>query len=310
MAGIPNSAGAFDFSALRQNATQNQQTQTPTDAEPSSASVGPTQVAVPSLVLEADSSNLRNYLQLSASVPLLVDLYTVRVEASVALSEKLIAEVVRRAGQLVLLRIDADRATELAQAFQVSQLPAVVGLLKNQPVPLFTGDQPAENIALVLDKLLEVAASNGVVGTAIPEANEVPELKLPPRHQAAADAIDRGDYAAAVAEFEAALAEAPADALAAAGLAQAKLLQRTVALDYEAVLANEAPNLQSALNKADALASIGEFAAAFTLLLDRFESEFAERDTIRPALLELFKVAGPDEPAVSAARARLTNLLY
>lgn len=306
MADIPNSAGAFDLSALKQ--PERTSTMQPgIAAEPAGAVM---QVKVPSLVMEADQSNLRDFLQLSASVPILIDLYTNRVEASVSLSEKLIAEVTRRGGQVLLLRIDADKSGELAQAFQVTQIPAVVGLLRSQPVPLFAGDQPAESISLVIDKLLEVASSNGVTGTALSETAETPELKLPPRHQAAADAIDRGDYAGAVAEFEAAIAEAPADAIAAAGLAQAKLLQRTVELDYEQVLASDPGDLESTLKKADALTSIGEFEAAFTSILDRFEQHIGERDTLRNHLLELFKVAGPDQPSVTAARARLTNLLY
>ena len=54
---------------------------------------------------------------------------------------------------------------------------------------------------------------------------------LPPHHQAAYDAIDAGDYAAAITAYEAALNESPADELAPVGLAQVKLLERTADVD-------------------------------------------------------------------------------
>ena len=308
MSNVANSSGAFDFSTLKRSDTDAAEATTQASTNLPSAKQ-PSGIPVPSLVLDADSKNLANYLNLSDAVPLLVDLYTLRNPQSSELSQKLIGEVVKRGGALVLLRIDADANPQLAQAFQVQQLPSVIAILRSQPISLFSGDQPADSIALVVDKVLEAAAANGVTGTVVADSADAPVPTLPPEHQAAMEAIERGDYEAAEAAYKAALAQAPADALATAGLAQVQLLKRTDTIDYEKVLATDAQDLKGALEKADAHTSIGDFATAFSVILDRFEAHTDERDALRAHLLELFKVAGTD-PAVAPARARLTNLLF
>lgn len=270
------------------------------------------EVRVPSLVIDVTQANIASYVKLSERVPVIVEFSTVRMEASLTLGQKLSAEVLKRNGQLVLLRLDGDQSAEMMKAFQIQALPAVAGLLRGSPIAMFVGDQDADVIAQVLDKLLILATENGIIGTAIAdETVETVKPVLPPRHQAAYDAIEAEDYAGAIAEFEAALNEAPADVIAATGLAQAKLLLRTDKLDLEQLLEAPAKTLADVLLKADALCLIGHFEMSFKALLDTFEvADKDDRDVLRSHLLELFKVAGQNNPAIPAARIRLTNLLF
>lgn len=304
--------GALDLSSLLKPATP------ATPAAAPNATVGErpeapgSELRVPSLVMDVTQDKLASYVRLSERVPVIVEFTTVRMESSVSLSQKLVEDVTRRNGEIILLRMDGDQSSEMVTAFQLQSLPAVAGLLRGSPVPMFVGDQPADVIAQVIDKIIELAHQNGISETAIAdEKAEIAKPKLPPRHQAAYDAIEAENYDQAIAEFEAALNEAPADAIAATGLAQAKLLKRTDKLDLQQVLESPAKTLSDVLLKADALALIGHFEKSFQAILDTFEVASKEdRDVLRTHLLELFKVAGANNPAIPAARTRLTNLLF
>jgi putative thioredoxin len=322
MSSFPASfGGAVDLSSLV-NKAKAQSTGQPNGTDAGTAqhptgSTGATEVPieVQSLVLDVSPAQLANFVKISERVPVLVEFHTARSQGGAELSRKLAQDVARREGDMILLRIDGDHAQvgELLRAFQVQSLPAVCALLLGQPVPLFNGDQTPEVVKQVLDKMILLARENGVNQRAeLAEGAEQPsEPPLPPRHAAAYEAMESGDYAKAVEEFEAALREAPADAIADGGLAQAKLLLRTDGLDLEKVLSAPALTIQDVLSKADVLTVIGHFDKAFDAILDTFAAAPKEdRDLLRPHLLELFKVAGPQAPEVGQARARLTNLLY
>lgn len=315
-------AGAVDLSSLRNKATEQLSgAQAAAGADSSTnrsapANYSPATIKVSALVLEANEENLKNYLTASNSLPIVVEFYATSSDDSKLLSEKLATETSNRAGTILLVRVDVETQGSIAAAFQVEGAPSVVALIKGQPVPLFTGDQPAEAIGKVFDRIIEVATENGVTGRAeVGESGDgaTGEIapKLSARHQAAYDAIDRGDYAGAVLEYEAALNESPADGLAKAGLAQAKLLMRTANLDVDAVITSNPTSVIESMRKADVLVAIGHSDRGFDVLLDRFEiADKDERDVLRKHLLELFDVAGTDAPEVAAARRRLTLLLY
>src|SRR5690606_5995226 len=111
-----------------------------------------------------------------------------------------IERVVRElAGRVVLAKVDVDANPQLQQAFRAQSIPMVVALLQGQPVPMFTGAVPEEQVRQVFDQLLQLAAQNGVTGTVQPDAAEdVPaepeEQPLPPLHAEAYAAIEAGDY--------------------------------------------------------------------------------------------------------------------
>jgi putative thioredoxin len=296
--------GAMDLSALSKPAS-------PANPEAGKAAEA-RRLAVPSLVVECTETNLREMLTISNSVPVIADFYSVKDAGSVALSEKLIGLANNLQGRVLLIRIDVDQNPKIATAFNVPEAATVVAIFRGQPVPLFSGDQTLEALNAYLDRVVEVAAENDLNGEVTADGASQAQAPLPPRHQAAYDAITEGDYALAISEYEQALRDNPADATATRGLAQVRLLNRTQSMDFASLFASEPKTVQEVLEQADGYVAVGEFATGFQLLLDGFakSAEATERDSLRKQLLELFLIVGNDDPAVAAARARLAGLLY
>jgi len=309
-------AGAVDLSALKRRAIDgatasgSQATVSASDQTASSESASGA-LEISSLITELTTANLRNFMAISDSVPVIVEFYTNRSEHSRDLSSKLAKLVRAAAGSLVLARADADESADLAQAFSVQSLPSVHAILKGQPVPLFTADQPETAIAEVLQKVIAAATQNGMTGR-ITESGDTERAEEPlvsPKHKSAFDALNAGDLVNAEKEFELVLVESPADVVAIEALAQIRLQIRLENADFEAVLAATPEDIAGVLLKADALLAIGELEQSFDLILERFASHFDERESLRQRLLELFVAVGEGE-AVSKARKKLAMLLY
>ena len=305
-------SGAYDLSSLRKKPTTDASgPATPATGAPAS---GP-QVAVASLITLANEANLRDFLNLSSTLPVVVEVFSSQIELSKSVSAKLGQAIAGLAGRAVLLRVDIDATPQISTAFQVNVAPTVLAMVQGQPLPLFSGDADQAQIDNVLRQLVDVAAKNGVSGTAVVDetmpANAPAEPAIPPQLQAAFEAIDAGEYQSAVDLFEAALASNPGDQMAKAGAAQSKLLVRTDGLDIAAIVSSTPSDAESRLQKGDVLVAIGSVAEGLNEILDAFAAaDKDQREPIRQRLLELFEVAGTAHPAVTAARGRLASLLY
>ncbi|SIN72181.1 tetratricopeptide repeat protein [Agromyces cerinus] len=306
--------GAVDLSALVQRQAQGAAGQ-----QGAHAASGPSD----QIVFETDDAAFGSTLELSRTVPVIVALWATWSEPSKALLATLERLVRARAGRLALAAADADRSPQLVQAFQAQSIPTIVAVVAGQPVPLFAGEQPDEVIDQVFDQLLELAGQHGVTGTiesgdaqagAEGEPAEPVEAPLPPLHQEAYDAIERGDFDAASSAYRTAIAQDPRDTLAVAGLAQANLLGRLhgKTLDSIRSAAAAAPqDLDAQLDVADLDLSGGHVDDAFDRLLTLFPNLDADgKKLVRERLVELFEVVGTDDPRVAVARRRLTTLLY
>jgi putative thioredoxin len=265
-----------------------------------------------SLVVEATDATFSSILELSNSVPVLVEFYGQGLAPSL---EPLVTEY---GGRLVLATIDGTKNPQLVQAFQVTEVPTVAAVIAGRPLQLFVGMPAMEEVRGVLDQVLEVAAQQKVTGT-VPVSGEAADAEpveepLPPHHQEAYDAIAAGDYATAIAEYRLAITQNPRDALAVAGLAQVSLLSRLDGQTADAIRAAAAAapaDVDAQLAVADLDISGGHADDAFGRLLDLFPTLDADgRNAVRTRLLEHFEVVGADDPRVVAARRRLTALLY
>ncbi|CAB4897133.1 unannotated protein [freshwater metagenome] len=267
-------------------------------------------INVPALVMRVDAASIRDYLPLSEKIPILMLFVQASDPASEALEKSVTALVQKIAGDIIALVVDAAASPELVQAFELNQIPSAYGLLKGQPAPLFVGNQPMEQIQLVITKVLAVAKENGLTGKAVvKEIAKEPELS--PTLIAAYAAIDSGDYKGALALYEKALLENPNDALADAGRAQVKLLLRLEGKDLSVIIESDAKIDDAVLEKADALIATGNSGAGFNLLLALFEKSAKDaREPIRLRLVEMFMVAGNDNPDVVAARKALSLMLF
>ena len=297
--------GAVDLSSLRSR-----------PSAPASAAA-PAAGSGASLIFDATDESFGQVLELSRSVPVVVDLWAEWCGPCKQLSPILEKVVTELAGRVVLAKVDVDANPQLAQGFRAQSIPMVVALVAGQPVPLFTGAVPEQQVRDVFAQLLQLAAQNGVTGTVPVDGASEPESDepvLPPRHQEAFDAIEAGDYARAVAAYEAALAENPRDEEARAGLGQVRLLQRVQGLDLQQArdAAASAPHdIDAQFAVADLDVVGGHVDDAFARLLDLFAVLPAdERGAVRDRLVELFGLIGDGDPRVIRARGRLTSLLF
>ncbi len=310
MSDIPPASlrGAIDLSPLVRKA--------PGPAASISPSGG---VDVPSLAIDTDDAGFGQLLELSRTVPIIVELHAGNASA-------ILERVIRGyAGRLVLARVDATANPQLVQAFQVVAAPTVAAVIGGRPLALYEGELPEAEAGAVFDQVLAAAAQNGVAGVAkaadadpdaaAPDGGAEPvEAPLPPHHQEAFDAIERGDFAAAIKEYRTAIAQDPRDHAAVAGLAQVSLLERLAGKDAAEIRSAAAAvpdDLEAQLAVADLDLSGGHLDDAFGRLLDLFPGLDQDgRDAVRARLLSYFEIAGVDDPRVVAARRRLTSLLY
>ncbi|MCW4466592.1 tetratricopeptide repeat protein [Glutamicibacter sp. MNS18] len=295
---IPSARGAVDLAALAASHPEE-------SATPSGAATWTTRV---------DTAAFQQFVGLSQQVPVIVSLGAARLAASVELDNTLTTLVDRRAGRLVLGLVDAEAEPQIAQAFQAQQIPMVIALVKGQPVPLFQGGAPAEQIEQLLDQLLELATQQGMGGSVPAFSGTEEEPALPPLHQKAVDAIEAGDYAAAEAAYMQALNEKPNDHEAQVGIYQVRLLSRTQDKDLNQVRETGAQNpddLNAQLDVADMDLVGGHVEDAFARLV-KLVSRLADedRERVRRRLVELYAVVGNSDPRVAASRQKLARVLF
>jgi putative thioredoxin len=302
--------GAVDLSAL---------------ARPAAAAGGPAGPAAPGgsgVVRHVTDADFQDALELSLTVPVVVDLWAEWCGPCKQLSpvlEKLAAEY---GGRFVLAKVDVDANPGLAQAFRAQSIPMVVTLLKGQAVPqlAFTGALPEQQVRQFVEQVLQVGAANGVNGRVAPGEEPAPaaaEPALPPLHQKAYDAITRDDFDAAVEAYQQALAENPADSDARAGLANVELLQRVRAIPQAVqegarqAAAADPRAIEAHLAVADLYLFAGRVEDSFARLVDLVRVTAGEdRARVRARLLDLFEIVGTDDPRVAKARRGLANALF
>jgi len=307
--------GAVDLSTLRNRPAA----PAATGPAPTVDGAGASAAGIPDVVVDATDETFGQILEISRTVPVVVDLWAEWCGPCKQLSP-IIEKVTRELdGRVLLAKVDVDANPQLAQGFRAQSIPMVVALIAGQPVPMFTGAVPERQVREVFAQLLQVAAQNGVTGSlaveGAPAPSEAPEEPpLPPLHAEAFAAIERGDYAAAIVAYEKALAENPRDEDARAGLGQVRLLDRVQSLDLQDARAAAAAaplDVQAQFDVADLDLAGGHVDDAFGRLLDLFaQLPSDERAPVRERLVELFGLIGAADPRVAAARNRLTSLLF
>ena len=284
---------------------------------PATGAAGPAAAIPAPLVVDVDAASLRDVAETSTQVPVVVVLHTARSRSSADLVSRLEALAQEYAGRFQVARVDVDAAPEVVQALQATAVPTVVALIAGQPVPLFQGAIPADQLRGLLDQLLELAARNGVTGRLAPppavdaEPVEPGETEVERR---AREAMERGDYAAAEKVYDSAIAQSPADAELKVARGQIRMLGRMDGKDPRALLAAaDAPgaSVEDQLAGADAALSQGDVNVALGRGLEAVRSRTGEeRETARLRLLELFDIIGSSTPEVTRARRQLAALLF
>lgn len=109
------------------------------------------------LIFDVSAQNIQQLVEASMARPLVLNFFSPQAPECQGVSQALVGEAQRRAGQFVLGNVNCDTEMDLAQYFRIQALPTVLILVKGQPVDGFAGPQPPEMIAQVLQKHLPAA---------------------------------------------------------------------------------------------------------------------------------------------------------
>ncbi|MBM3699043.1 MAG: tetratricopeptide repeat protein [Actinobacteria bacterium] len=204
--------------------------------------------------------------------------------------------------------VDVDTQPQVAQALQVKSVPVAIAIIGEQLLPLFESAPAADQIRLVINKLLELASQKGI-GSAPDGPTEMP---MEPEEQAAYAAMEKGDYKAAKISYEAWLKRKPNEQVAVVGLAQVNLMLRIEGLDPTLTLKNAKDHdLTSQLMCADIEIATGNYEAAFDRLIKAVKSFTGEdRDKAKNHLISLFNLVDPTDPRLVKARTQLASALF
>jgi putative thioredoxin len=257
--------------------------------------------------VEITPENLTNeFLSLSKAKPVIIICWSPRsVESQdvVSILGKLASD---DEGSWILGRVDVDAQPQVAQALQVRAVPFAVAIINEQMVPLLEQAYPEEQIRMVIDKVLALAAEQGV--------GDAPVEKIEPEEEEALTALDAGDFVTAEAAYKKLLTRKPGDSFATLGLAQTQLLARTDGLDGAKIMQDaiaSPDDVQIQLQCADIEVVSGYLEPAFARLLRMMQLlDGAEKKAAKDRLLELFALVDPADPRVIKARAALANALF
>jgi len=212
----------------------------------------------------------------------------------------------------ILGTVNVDAEVQVAQALQIQSVPIAIAIIQEQMVPLFEAVPMPEQIRLVIDKVIGLAAERGV-GQALTKS-EVIEAPMEPEEIAAMEALEKSDLLGAKVQYEKWLARKPGDALAKLGLAQTELIIRVKDLDPNEVmtLAGANPNEVSIqLKAADVEIASGLNREAFARMIRLVKaSDGDDKKSAREHLLQLFSLVDPADPDLIAARKELASALY
>jgi putative thioredoxin len=303
--------GAIDLSGLKRPAP------TPPPAGGGAAPAGGSSYAI-----DVTEENFQSTIEASMTAPVLLVFFSPsRMPESVQLAQDMETLSGEFEGRFLAGLVDVDAVPAIAQAMQIPSVPLVVAVLDGRPAPLFQDVLPIDELRTALTQVMQQLTTQGVTGRHQPrsaapvaEGEEGDEPGFDPRYAAAQEALGEGDIDRAVAEYQKLVDANPADAEAAAGLAMAKLLQRTQGVDLNearaaAAAAPDDVDAQTMVADLDMLG--GHVEDAFIRLIELVRRTAGdERNQAREHLIGLFGAVGNDDPRVLKGRQSLASALF
>lgn len=269
--------------------------------------------------VQVTEQSFQGLLESSVKAPVLLAFYSrSRMPESGQLADDLAVIAGEYDGRFLVGLVDIDATPQIAQAMQIPSIPLVVAVVNGRPMPLFQDVLTPDELRATINQVMQQLTAQGITGRHQPRSvaaeGEDDEPVLDPRYAPAQDALEAGDIDRAVAEYQKLVDANPADVEAAAGLAMAKLLQRTQGVDLNAAREAAAANpddvsAQTLVADLDLLG--GHVDDAFRRLIDLVaRSSGDERNAAREHLLGLFAAVGNDDPRVLTGRQRLASALF
>lgn len=298
----PNSPfvnGALDLGALKERAESR---------EAGSSGVAP--------FIEVTPENFeQEVVRRSAQVPVVVLIGSPRSASSEQLKKDFSALAKKSNRAFIVAYVDADSVPQVAQVFGARNLPTTVAIAAGQPVTNFEGGQPLAALERWTQALVKKLAPQlqGLPEEG-PEQEEC-QQESDPRVVAAEEALNRGDFDAAIASYDEILAAEPAND-------QIKKARDTTALLKRLDLSNrdsdpiadadgDPSDITKQLTAADAEVVAGTPEKAFARLIGAISrTAGAEKQSLKDRLLELFGLFEGSDPRVLQARTDLASALY
>lgn len=293
----PYVGGALDLGALKKKA------EAPNDA--------PAGIAA---FFEVTEENFEaELIRRSAEVPVIALIGSPRSPAS----EQLKADLKSLAGagnlSFIVGYINADVVPQVAQVFGVQNLPTTVAIAAGQPVTNFEGAQPKDALEQWTGTLVEKLGPQlrGLSGGEAQEESEAPDSRL----HVAEEAMNRGDFDAAIAQYDEILASEPDNVEIKQARNTTVLLKRldpaNRSEDPVAAADAEPQDVAKQLDAADAEVVAGTPEKAFDRLIEGMKRTAGdEKQTLKDRLLELFGLFESSDPRVLKARTQLASALY
>ena len=303
--------GAIDLSGLKR----------PAAGAPPAAPSGGAPTGGASYWLDITQDNFQATVEASLTAPVLLAFHSpTRLAESTQMARDLAQVAEEFEGRFLAGLVDIDAQPEIAQAVQLQAVPFVFAVIDGRPQPLIQDLLTLDNLRAAVNQVMQQLTTQGITGRHAPrqagavDAADDGEAAPDPRYAPAEDALERGDYDGAVAEYEKLLAGNPADAEAAAGLSMARVLQRTVGVDAATARAAadaDPDDIAAQTLAADLDLLDGDAEAAFTRLVDVVRRTSGdERNRAREHLLGLFAAVGNADPRVLKGRQALASALF
>ncbi len=316
--------GAIDLSALKRPAPT-----TPAGATGGAGAPGAPAGAgrASAYAVDVTEESFQATVEASMTAPVLLVFYSPSESPeSATMADDVASAVADYDGRFLAGLVDIDASPQIAQAMQIPQVPLLLVILEGrpatQPIPGLLG---AEELRTLLQQLGQQLTTQGITGRHQPRAGAgaaaptdpgaEPDVDaVDPRFVPAEDALMAGDAAGAVVEYQKLVDANPADTEAVAGLARAKILQRTDGVDLgeaRAAAAAAPDDVAAQTLVADLDLAGGHVEDAFARLVELVRrSAGAERDAARDHLVGLFAAVGNADPRVMKGRQALASALF
>ena len=284
------------------------------------------------LVRDVTDDTFAQLLELSQTVPFILDMWAPWCAPCRQLGPILEKAVAQAGGRVALAKVNVDESPAIGQAFRVQSIPAVFLLINGQPAPLFNGSLPASAVQKVISKVIELAEKEGVTGRVQTdeagaadgaEAAGTAGTPAPDAPPAVAEEIEtalklqaKGEYNQAIETLETYLKANPGESSKVEPLlAKVRLQARSAVAEPAGDQAEQGAQaatgeIAAQLEAADAQMNAGDAAGAMSRLLGVVaETSGEDRDAARARLVEYFAILG-DDSLVPAMRSKLATLLY